>query len=134
MDGIEGTKSIADGLVIQDKDGNEFVWIPVEVTESDTETSIASFYRSEWANNARSTSLKDSTTYTEPYTSGYSGEVAEYNAMVKSVYTNKGFYIGRYEAGSVTQRTDKANGTTEMVVKKNQFPYNYLKMNLPLRF
>lgn len=125
VNGIEGTKSIADGLVIQDKDGNEFVWIPVEVTESDTETNIASFYRSEWENNARTEGL-DTTRYTEPYTSGYTGEVAEYNAMLKSVYKNKGFYIGRYEAGSVTERTDKANGTTEMVVKKNQYPYNYV--------
>ena len=38
---------------------NQFVWIPVEVNKTtepkDTETSIASFYRSAWANNARTT-------------------------------------------------------------------------------
>ena len=44
--GLNGTTTIVDGLVIQDEEGNEFVWIPVEVTETDTETSIESFYRS----------------------------------------------------------------------------------------
>ena len=122
IDGIGGTRSIADGLVVQDEDGNEFVWIPVEVTESDTETSIASFYRSEWENNARVAELDSN--YTEPYASGYEGEAEEYTEMVKSVYKNKGFYIGRYEAGSLKERDGYGDGTTEMVVKKNQFPYN----------
>ena len=126
IDGLEGTKSIAKGLVIQDKDENEFVWIPVEVTASDKENKIASFFRSEWENNARGTSLTDSTQYIEPNQNGYEGEAQEYAEMVRSVYENKGFYIGRYEAGSKTERTNKENGTTEMVVKKNQYPYNYV--------
>ena len=126
IEGIEGTKSIEDGLVIQDKDGNEFVWIPVEVTESDKETSIAHFYRSNWVNNAREVSLMDSTIYTEPYANGFLGEETEYAEMVKSVYKNGGFYIGRYEAGSETERTNKANGTTKMVVKKDKFQYNWV--------
>ena len=118
VNGIEEMKSINAGLVVQDKEGNEFVWIPVEVTEDDTETKIKSFYRSEWMDdNKRGASLTESTEYIEPYTSGYTEEVAEYNAMLKSVYTNKGFYIGRYEAG-------KADG--KMVVKKNQSPYVYV--------
>ena len=122
--GIEGTKSIADGLVIQDKDGNEFVWIPVEVIESDTEKEIASFYISFWANNERGLDL--GSRYAEPWANGYTGEAKEYAEMVKSVYKNGGFYIGRYEAGSKTERTNTSNGTTEMVVKKDQFPYNYV--------
>ena len=126
VEGIEKTKSIADGLVIQDKDGNEFVWIPVEVMEGDKETEIRSFYRSEWANGDRGVSLTDFVAYAEPYASGYVGENTEYAEMVKSVYKNGGFYIGRYEAGSVTERTNTSNGTTEIVVKKNQYPYNYV--------
>ena len=137
--GINGTTTIADGLVITDEldedgnsIGNEFVWIPVAVTDTDTETSIASFYRSNWSNNARSTSLMNSTTYTEPYASGYTEETAEYNAMLKSVYENGGFYIGRFEAGSTTARTNVANGTTEMVVKRDAYPYNYVGWGLTM--
>ena len=136
--GLNGTTTIADGLVIQDEEGNEFVWIPVAVTETDTETSIASFYRSKWSNNARTTGL--STSYKEPYTSGYTNEVAEYNAMLKSVYDNKGFYIGRYEAGAQKQdangniiaRTDTANGTSKMVVQRDQYPYIYVGWGLTM--
>ena len=127
VEGIERTKSIADGLVIQDKDGNEFVWIPVEVTESDTETEIASFYTSNWENNARgerSSIASSSDQYLEPK-NDYAGEAKEYEEMVKSVYKNGGFYIGRYEAGSTTQRV-YASPTTEMVVQKDKYPYNYV--------
>ena len=34
---VSGKETISDGLVIQDTDGNEFVWIPVETVVSDTE-------------------------------------------------------------------------------------------------
>ena len=137
IEGLDGTTTIADGLVIQDVDGNEFVWIPVTYTLANADEDNngyddgfdSVFYRSKWSNNARTTGL--STSYTEPYASGYTDgngteEIAEYNAMVKSVYDNEGFYIGRYEAGSTTARTNVANGTTEMIVKRDAYPYNYV--------
>lgn len=145
VEGLNGSTSIADGLVIQDVSGNEFVWIPVTYTKTNTDDNEngyddgfdAVFYRSEWSNNARGTSLMDSTTYTEPYASGYTNEdgtteIDDYNAMVQSVYKNGGFYIGRYEAGSTTPRTDKANGTTSMVVKRDAYPYNYVGWGLTM--
>ncbi len=118
-------QTIEDGMVIQDTDGNEFVWVPVEVTSNDSKTNIAAFYRSEWQDNERYTSLTNSTTYIEPYT-GNEWEVGEYNAMLESVYNNGGFYIGRYEAGSTIARKNIANGTTKMVVKRNAYPYNFV--------
>lgn len=125
-------QTIEEGMVIQDAEENEFVWVPVEVTESDTPTKIASFYRSEWANNKRSTDLTNSTTYIEPYT-GNSWEVEEYNHMVESVYNNGGFYIGRYEAGSTTPRHGVTiNGTTKMVVKRDQYPYTAVPWGLSM--
>ena len=153
IEGINGTTTIADGLVIQDVDGNEFVWIPVKYTLANADENNngyddgfdSVFYRSNWSNNARSTSLMDSTTYTEPYVSGYTDgksteETAEYNAMVKSVYENGGFYIGRYEAGAQKQdengniiaRTNVANGTTKMVVQRDQYPYTYVGWGLTM--
>ena len=134
--GLNGTTTIADGLVITDEldeygnsIGNEFVWIPVEVTDIDTEASIASFYRSNWSNNARSTSLVNSTNYAEPCASGYTGEPAEYNEMLKSVHDNGGFYIGRYEAGIKTTespRTASTTGSSNMVVQRDCYPYIYV--------
>lgn len=128
------TNSITDGLVIQDEEGNEFVWIPVEVKDTDTENSIASFYRSSWSENGRTTGI--STTYTEPYASGYSEgkgteENEDYYNMVKSVYLNKGFYIGRYEAGIKTttgsaRTSSTTETTTNWVVQKDCYPYTYV--------
>ena len=141
--GVDGTTTIADGLVIKDSKGNEFVWIPVTYTKTNKDDNNngyddgfdAVFYRSNWSNNDRRTGLSSS--YTEPYVSGYSDgqgteEAKDYNEMVNSVYENGGFYIGRYEAGSQDEsgnpvaRTDKANGTSKVVVKRDQYPYIYV--------
>ncbi len=145
VDGIGGTgdQKVGNGLVIQDSSGNEFVWIPVTFTKGedeqpDEETGLYSsflnvFKRSNWDEYGRSETALN-TKYTEPYSSGYSTEESEYNEMMKSVQENGGFYIGRYEAGSVDKenpsigkpRTDTANGTTGVVIKKDQYPYNFV--------
>ncbi|MGN1310509.1 MAG: hypothetical protein ACI4VP_02185, partial [Clostridia bacterium] len=49
----------------------------------------------------------------------------EYANMVASVAKYGGFYIGRYEAGTDTIRTNKS-GTTDVVVQKGAYPYNYV--------
>ena len=63
---------VDNGLVIQDKDGNQFVWIPAE---------------------------------------GYVGN---------------GFYIGRYEAGSTSERTENTATTPAPVVQRDKYVYNYV--------
>ena len=160
ISGIESEQSIDGGLVIYDiPEGttvdwtnpdsvrtqyNQFVWIPVEVNKTtepkDTETSIASFYRTEWANNAstggeRKTGL--STDYTEPYSkdssdydgtgTGKTGISAQITELTKSIYKYGGFYIGRYEAGSETARKDGSSQTAAFVVQQDKYPYNYVK-------
>ena len=125
-------QTITGGLVIKDEDGNEFVWVPVEITKTDTKTSIAAMERTNWGNNNPITGLSMNY-YTEPYASGYTNEEKEYYDMLESVYTYGGFYIGRYEAGSEKPRYDTENKTTEMSVKRGKYPYNYVgwgpKMN-----
>ena len=148
VSGIRGETSIDGGLVIYDIpeneienvkwDGtektkyNQFVWIPVEVNKTtepkDTETSIASFYRSEWANNARSTNLTESTTYTEPNTTDdKTGIASQIKNLTKSIYKYGGFYIGRYEAGSETPRTKGTTERTSIGIKQDMYPYNHVK-------
>ncbi len=136
INGIENNQKVSNGLVIQDSDGNEFVWIPVDVPEGKTFDDV--FYRSEWEDNERVGGLN--TYYTEPYAGGYNGEVDDYNAMKTSVEANKGFYIGRYEAGSVDKitgqpkaRTSESAGEGKMVVKRDQYPYNYVAWGLTMK-
>ena len=149
VSGIKSEQSIDNGLVIYDiPEGttvdwtnpdsvktayNQFVWIPVEVKSTDTENSIASFYRSEWTANAstggeRTTGL--STDYTEPDstndTTDKTGIVDQITELTKSIYKHGGFYIGRYEAGSKTPRTS-SSGVTEIGIKQDMYPYNYVE-------
>ena len=63
---------VDNGLVIQDKDGNQFVWIPAV---------------------------------------GYVGN---------------GFYVGRYEAGSESERTENTATSPTPVVKRDKYVYNYV--------
>ena len=150
VSGIKSEQSIDNGLVIYDiPEGttpdwsnpdsvktkyNQFVWIPVEVKSTDTENSIASFYRSEWAENTatggeRTTGLD--TDYTEPDSTndtadetGIAGQITE---LTKSIYKYGGFYIGRYEAGSTTERQQNSSQTAEFVVQQDKYPYIYVQ-------
>ena len=147
VSGIKSEQSIDNGLVIYDiPEGttpdwtnpdsvktkyNQFVWIPVEVKSTDTENSIASFYRSEWTANAstggdRTTGL--STNYTEPDstndTADKTGIADQITELTKSIYKYGGFYIGRYEAGSTTERTSDSSQTAPFVVQQDKYPYN----------
>ena len=160
VSGIKSEQSINKGLVIYDiPEGitpdwtnpdsvktkyNQFVWIPVEVKSTDTENSIASFYRSAWAENTatggeRTTGLNAK--YTEPYsydttnnydqTNGIADQITE---LTKSIYKYGGFYIGRYEAGvkpatdgTSTARTNSSSQKAEFVVQQDKYPYNYVK-------
>ena len=45
--------------------------------------------------------------------------------MLSSVYTNGGFWIGQYEAGSSEPRTS-SSGLTTPIIKQDAYPYNYI--------
>ena len=162
VSGISTEQSIDGGLVIYDiPEGrtvnwtnpdsvktqyNQFVWIPVEVNKTtepkDTETSIASFYRTAWADNTstggkRTTGL-DTHYFTEPYSfdssdydgtgRGKTGISAQITELTKSIYKYGGFYIGRYEAGSEKEeRGDGSSQTAAFVVQQDKYPYNYVQ-------
>ena len=154
VSGIKSEQTIEGGLVIYDiPEGitpdwtnpdsvktkyNQFVWIPVEVKPTDTENSIASFYRSAWTENTatggeRTTGLDAK--FTEPYsydttnnydqTNGIADQITE---LTKSIYKYGGFYIGRYEAGSTKERTSSSFSfqTEPFVVQQDKYPYNYI--------
>ena len=46
--------------------------------------------------------------------------------MLKSIYENGGFYIGKYETGTITPRETSTDSLTVAVIKPNAYPYNYV--------
>lgn len=127
----DGTKppeedDVNNGLVIQDRNGNQFVWIPVATPVSDTEANgttnkamavkIEDNYRGliyEFSTSGSKVMSGCTTTtgnYREPdIVSDYDNDKThmftkkslqeEYNKMIESVTKYHGFYIGRYELG-----------------------------------
>ena len=147
--------NLNDGLVIRDSNGNEYVWIEVpkslyanssyntKTTTADQKpTSSTDYDKIEYClhkytdyyrrdKNGTLTSFKD--TYYSDATTGLTS--AQYTTlkqkMLKSVYENGGFWIGRYEAGITTNRT--ASGTPAVAplskagtVENPIYPYTYV--------
>ena len=123
----DGEQTVSTGLVIQDANGNEFVWVPVNYTATGTldDDGLDSGFKDTFKRSTTSSS------HTEPYASGYgengAEEKSDYLKMMKSVQKNKGFYIGRYEAGTIKPRTSSTTGISEVVVKRDAYPYIYVK-------
>ena len=142
--------SVDTGLVIQDASGNEYVWVVVPRTTAVYKTtglgkttftdadymSIENDLKEYTKIYRESTSFTD-TWYADDKNEGWLSET-EYavlkNSMLKSVYENGGFYVGRYEAGIGTNRTSiesQVNGkypvpTTAPVSKADAYPYTYV--------
>ena len=129
---------LATGLVIQDANQNEYVWVEVPTTIYDNAT-----YNNNGANKQQNADewkkIRDCLkAYTEEYsdssykdtnTNGPTYSV-DYQNMLKSVYTNGGFWIGRYEAGleADTPRASytEISASDKAVIKSNMYPYNYV--------
>ena len=138
---VKGT-TLKNGLTIQDSTGNQYVWVEVPKTGKVYPTaglSITNFTDEEYT--AIETDLH---TYTDVYRDGtsykdeYYSEVGLTNdqytnlkkTMLKSVYQNGGFYIGKYETG--IENKPKTSGSADTaptetpVIKRNAYPYNYV--------
>ena len=144
---VPGT-DLSNGLVIEDGIGNQYVWIEVPRTTTVYPTAgldITNFTEEEY------TKIEDDlhtytdyyrrdkdgtlTSYTDTYyadtdNTGWFASETEYNTlkqkMLKSVYQNGGFWIGRYEAGIEINRTEVGEATVTPVSKADQYPYTYV--------
>ena len=147
--------SVDTGLVIADSNRNEYVWVVVPRTTTVYKTtglgkttftdadymSIENDLKEYTKIYRESTSFTD-TWYADDKNEGWLSET-EYavlkNSMLKSVYENGGFYVGRYEAGidtktgtNRTSNTDKNSDgkyimpSTTPVSKANAYPYTYV--------
>ena len=103
----DSASTVQGGVVIEDKDRNQFVWVPV--------ATIADYKRTWYTGDG---SFSD-----------YSEALPEDEKTSLERY--KGFYIGRYEAGdkesTVAKTLRSSNDVTKTVtIKANQAPYNYV--------
>ena len=136
------------GIVIKDKNNNEWVWIEVPKTTVfsgltiDTTNTLTEQNYTDIKNKliAYATTYRDS--LTDEYYSGCGMTSDEYTAayqkMLKSVYTYGGFWIGRYEAGIEGTTTETTNARTDSsarisietspkaISQKDAIPYNYV--------
>ena len=147
----EGT--IDTGLVIQDASGNEYVWVVVprttavyattglgKTTFTDADyTSIENDLKEYTKTYRGSTSFITDTWYADDKNEGWLSET-EYkalkNKMLKSVYENGGFYVGRYEAGIKENRTGEPGtnsdgkytieGMPAPLSKADAYPYTWV--------
>lgn len=146
---IEGESSIETGLVIRDDDGNEFVWIPVNIPwESDSSKTIT-LSRYTFDENGVPTDQGPNTisnNYIELISSSYRNEVAKTNITSRNGFIAKtnaagGFWIGRYEAriegytGNVVS-SNSSNETSwtgytggKLVEKPEAQVFNYITQN-----
>ena len=102
----DSASTVQGGIVIEDKDGNQFVWVPV--------ATIADYKITAYAN-------QNISPFSETLPEDEKTSVEKY----------KGFYIGRYEAGDKENTEAKtlrsSNDVTKTVtIKANQAPYNYV--------
>lgn len=137
---VDGT-DLDTGLVIENSDGDEYVWIEVPKLASVYPTagiSITDFTDDEYAkiendlqnyaSTYRSGSSASDTYYSDETTGLSSSEyIAMKQKMLKSVYQSGGFYIGRYEAGTDTKRTNHAS-ISGITIKSqaNKYPLNWV--------
>ncbi len=127
------------GIIIQDSKKNEWVWVEVpksiytntEYNGGTAPSSSEDYEKIENVMQAYANAYR-STTYTDTwYSKAQHGlEEQEYNelkqSMLKSVYENGGFYIGRYEVGTDTPRAAKTDSLTTPVIQRDKYPYNYV--------
>ena len=155
----ENTDKVEEGLVIQDKDGNEFVWIPVGIpweTDSSKTIELARYEFKKADDETAGTIVQTKTDgsalnlpgYSENFTEEGTRETETKNAVAKNINdfiakTNAagGFWIGRYEArvegytGSVA--TSNLEGKTswtgytngKLVEKPGAQVFNYITQN-----
>ena len=132
-------KDLSKGVVIKDSNGNYWTWIEVPKTIYENTAyngGTAPTSSTDYAK-IESTMQKYAEDYRGSYTDEWYSEAQhgfasadKYNehkkAMLKSVYENGGFYIGKYEVGTETLRTTKDVPLTTPVIKEGAYPYNYV--------
>ena len=139
--------TVKNGLVIRDKNQNEWVWVEVPSKVFKTATNETEYekietdlkeYVKEYRLNSETSEI--SADWKDEWYDGCGLTKEEYTktyqTMLLSVYKNKGFWVSRYEIGDETAttnsysiRTSTSGITGNPVSKRNMIPYNYITCN-----
>ena len=141
-DGATVTNANLDtGVTIKDEKNNEWTWIEVPRSIYDNEAyytnGVTKPENPEDYTNIEKIMQNYASSYRSSYTDTWYSEAQhgfesadKYNnhkkAMLKSVYENGGFYIGKYEVGSFDNPVTSNNNTRKAVIQKGAYPYNYV--------
>ena len=123
----DSASTVQGGVVIEDKGGNQFVWVPV--------ATIADYKRTAYSTNV---ATEETDTATNSIKININSSISDYftEALPEdektSVEIYKGFYIGRYEAGDkestgttkATFRTSSSDTSNSVTIKADQVPYS----------
>ena len=150
---VEGT-DLSTGLVIEEKaTGSQYVWVEVPRTTAvypEEKLNITEFTDEEYTNietylHTYTNDYRNGTSYSDTWydaskdtneknpSDWYKNE-SDYNTakkkMLKSVYQNGGFWVGRYEAGIEDEANIRKSKTDTVtltpITKQNMYPYNYV--------
>ena len=142
-------------LVIQDTSGNEYVWVVVPKSlynntaynsnNAKKPSSSTDYANIEYCLQQYTKTYRNGTDYSDTYVAdtdnvGWFADATAYNnlknSMLKSVYENGGFYVGRYEAGIAENRTIEGptnsdgkytiEGMPTPVTKADAYPYTWI--------
>ena len=125
----DAAETVQGGVVIEDKDLNQFVWVPVATLADYKRTA----YSTQVATEETDTETNSTKIYQDSTKQYYYTEALPEDEKT-SVERYKGFYIGRYEAGDkestgttkATFRTSSSNTSNSVTIKADQVPYNYV--------
>jgi len=140
----DGTTTLTTGLTIQDASLNQYVWVVVpknttvydeigieldldSMSEADLAAACGDIEEElqEYATDYRSADYAD-TWYDGCGIASPDDYNDLKNTMLKSVYQNGGFYIGKYETGTATARNASDDELTDAVIQANAYPYNFV--------
>ena len=135
----EEHNTLDNGFVIRDANNNEWVWIevPKSIYTNTTYNGGIAPSGSEDYEKIENTMHSYASAYRGSYTDTFYStdqcgfaDATEYNnwknSMLKSVYENGGFYIGRYEVGTDTARFSGSDALTTPLIQRDKYPYNFV--------
>ena len=137
--------NVEDGIVIEDVSheataGSQFVWIPVGTIKTNEEEKTITLSRYTFDSNGNPTDYghnaiadgSDASYNYQELNNGGENTVAKENIESEqegfrgSAIKNGGYYIGRYEARTATERKAETDSLTQISEKPEDYVYNYV--------
>ena len=134
---INPTENVTNGIVVEDVShsataGSQFVWIPVGEVVKDSAGNKETITLGRYSFDSSGNATAYSGTYTEDtasnHNSSYGNTIAKDIEDFKNKVTNTthGYYIGRYESRTSTERKSETDKPTQITIKPDKYVYNYI--------